>query len=545
MHLLTPLAAGLVGCENGTFSIVRRGTSTPASYYTDFEGLTAPIVGTNIPLDSRGGGVFYVNELCKVTCKSALGVTIREFIAGDEATCLDVRSDSFTGTHYQTGAVAAGNPISLKALLDKWDNSAGADDWQVLVNGVATNLSTAFAALQGQRRFVVTSYGAVGDGVTNDTSAINAAISAANAAGGGVVSFPPGNYLCSTVTAFSTVSLEGAGPTLTTITLLTGGTIFINGAMAAVVRGFKFTFSGATSSGYYILASTIVSGQGYLVEDCTFAKKGTGGGGGAIAFVSATAHSAVISRCDVEISGDGQGINNGSGCDMRVLNSKVRCTDAVGNAAQAFRTVGAGLFVVACILDFSAVTSGTAQAFSELGGTGTTLAVANSIVPPGTAVNWRVFNNAIGRRIVESGNTTGLTTANYGTSYGVYSSSASGSQFGSRQGAFVYFTSNADPLLLPLGEAAVVRVRITDGSGWSANCSLGDAYSSAPGLTCVVMIWNDTAGSLNFDAFWQTTGTFAVAANSVRVFQLVSMLNAGGNLTWYPVSDTAGALDAE
>lgn len=43
--------------------------------------------------------------------------------------------------------------------------------------------------------FVVTNYGATGDGTTDDTAAIQATINAAIAAGGGVVYFPAGKYL--------------------------------------------------------------------------------------------------------------------------------------------------------------------------------------------------------------------------------------------------------------------------------------------------------------------------------------------------------------
>src|SRR4051812_30364324 len=45
------------------------------------------------------------------------------------------------------------------------------------------------------RRILVTAHGALGDGATNDTPAINAAIDACNAAGGGTVYFPPGTYM--------------------------------------------------------------------------------------------------------------------------------------------------------------------------------------------------------------------------------------------------------------------------------------------------------------------------------------------------------------
>lgn len=57
-------------------------------------------------------------------------------------------------------------------------------------------------------------YSAVGDGATDDTSAVNAAIAAINAAGGGVLYFPPGTYkvtsALTTLTAGCTVI--GCGP---------------------------------------------------------------------------------------------------------------------------------------------------------------------------------------------------------------------------------------------------------------------------------------------------------------------------------------------
>ena len=51
---------------------------------------------------------------------------------------------------------------------------------------------------KGGQVFNVKAYGAKGDGVTDDTAAIQAAINAANSAGGGIVFFPPGIYITDT-----------------------------------------------------------------------------------------------------------------------------------------------------------------------------------------------------------------------------------------------------------------------------------------------------------------------------------------------------------
>jgi len=63
--------------------------------------------------------------------------------------------------------------------------------------------------------YEVTTFGAKGDGRTLDSPAINRAIEAAAAAGGGTVSFPAGNYLCFSIHLKSNVALHLApGATL-------------------------------------------------------------------------------------------------------------------------------------------------------------------------------------------------------------------------------------------------------------------------------------------------------------------------------------------
>jgi hypothetical protein len=58
------------------------------------------------------------------------------------------------------------------------------------------------------RNFNVREYGTMGDGKTLDTKAIQQAIHAASAAGGGCVVFPPGTYLTGTIELLSNVTLD-------------------------------------------------------------------------------------------------------------------------------------------------------------------------------------------------------------------------------------------------------------------------------------------------------------------------------------------------
>jgi len=63
-------------------------------------------------------------------------------------------------------------------------------------------------AAASQGLYDVRKYGATGDGKTLDTDAVNRAIEAASAAGGGMVVFPPGTYLCFSIHLKSKVNLH-------------------------------------------------------------------------------------------------------------------------------------------------------------------------------------------------------------------------------------------------------------------------------------------------------------------------------------------------
>lgn len=76
------------------------------------------------------------------------------------------------------------------------------------VSGFTTGRSSAGAAPPSEKVFNVREFGAVGDGKTLDSPAIEKAIRAANEAGGGRVLFPPGVYLSGTFELLSNVTLD-------------------------------------------------------------------------------------------------------------------------------------------------------------------------------------------------------------------------------------------------------------------------------------------------------------------------------------------------
>ncbi len=90
---------------------------------------------------------------------------------------------------------------------------AGAAIPSVSFAAAASGESTAPNTAPAPTIFSVRQYGATGDGKTLDTAAVNRAIDAAAAAGGGLVLFPPGTYLCFSIHLKSNVHLhleEGA-----------------------------------------------------------------------------------------------------------------------------------------------------------------------------------------------------------------------------------------------------------------------------------------------------------------------------------------------
>lgn len=260
MHLISTLTAGVTGAESGHAVIRRRATATTATYYSSFEGDVHSTSGSNLVLDSNGRAEVYVNEVVDVLVYDSSGTLVVSFTEGVGAGNIEIRSASFTGTDYDDSGSAPSNPVTLQAIADLWKTNAGNSagnsiDFKVTAGGVTKTLAQWMGIISGSIVFNVKdpTYGAEGDGVTDDAAAIQAAIDAANAAGGGVVYFPPGTYRTETFLNVSDgVSLVGSGPTASEITRddATNGDVINIQAQTehhSTISGLKITHSQASS----------------------------------------------------------------------------------------------------------------------------------------------------------------------------------------------------------------------------------------------------------------------------------------------------------
>lgn len=100
--------------------------------------------------------------------------------------------------------------VECKYLFTYQVNTAASENVTYSQIGVGAVARTVRAKIREMTS--VLDFGAQGDGVTDDTTAIQAAINAVNGAGGGILFFPIGTYICSsTLSMLQTVTLQGAG----------------------------------------------------------------------------------------------------------------------------------------------------------------------------------------------------------------------------------------------------------------------------------------------------------------------------------------------
>jgi hypothetical protein len=168
-----------------------------------------------------------------------------------------------------------------------YDDSAG--EWKKALGQnlgfTQAGTGAALRSLQSKLRDVVSvkDFGAVGDGVTDDTAEIQAAVTAA---AGGTLYFPPGTYLVSGTTATGCVELpttgirlQGAGKYLTTIKMAAA----TDAAAVVCIDGDKLEIDGVGFDGQNTIrvawqrAMVLRGVQDVSITNCRFYRIGDGG----------------------------------------------------------------------------------------------------------------------------------------------------------------------------------------------------------------------------------------------------------------------------
>lgn len=200
------------------------GSTTPLGTYTTSVGSPPPSHTNPILLDAAGrvpagGEIWLANGLqYKFVIKTSTDTSIATY-------------DNISGLNNPTAAQVTYTPP--------------------FSGSVATNVQAKLA-----QTVSVKDFGAVGDGSTNDAAAINAAITAVLAAGGGTVYFPPGKYKCSTrIGTFVNVS---------NLTLSGYGAEIQNYAGSNVQGLMEFGNSSVDAYGMYSVSTTTVKNLNIL-----------------------------------------------------------------------------------------------------------------------------------------------------------------------------------------------------------------------------------------------------------------------------------------
>lgn len=234
------------------------GTTTPLATYTARDGVTP---NTNpIILDAAGRTPQQVwsteGLLYKYVVATSTDVVIRTWDnIGGSVVASDLAQDLANTSDNAKGDALVGF---------KQSNAAG-----FLTGAVARTVNTKL-----QENLSVKDFGALGDNVANDTTAVQAAINAVVASGGGEVFFPTGTYRCNvTVNSAVPVVLVGENDK-SVITGITNNEFAVkfDGLFGRCgLRSLQFLGTTKNTHGVYVN-----SGASFVVEECNFSTCGMG-----------------------------------------------------------------------------------------------------------------------------------------------------------------------------------------------------------------------------------------------------------------------------
>lgn len=173
------------------------------------------------------------------------------------------------GTTRQDGGVGLKSnpsPVSTETGYVQLYSPDGESLWTQDAAGVKTVVSSG-SGTGGSGALNVKSFGAIGNGVHDDTAAIQTALNIANLRGGGVVYLPAGTYkLSSALTLYSNITMYGDGVALSVLQQTSTSAHGLVGSNLELVTLQDFTVDGpATGTGVGIrLTGTVVIYSFYI-----------------------------------------------------------------------------------------------------------------------------------------------------------------------------------------------------------------------------------------------------------------------------------------
>jgi hypothetical protein len=449
-------------------------------------------------------------------------------VAKDAA--VEVISKSFTGVDYKSGQIAASKPVPLQTVMDRWWDSAGALDWKVRVGGANRDISGALEAANLYINVKDGTYGATGDGATDDSIAIDAALTAA-ATNGGTVFFPPGTYRrTTTLTPAANVNLLGAGAGASTIAI---DHATISAITLSNATGNKWqTIKGLTvralqaNTGSAIAVTGVVS---LRLTDCVLGDSHTING------ITATDAGAAAAILDIEgtdfiWTANGAGVNASRG---PVFARGCRFTPLGGYAGTALSAT-AGLVADACVFVFLAATN-TGACIAFLGASAPNTITGCDFQTTGGGVVYGLYCSDAPNNLCEAGNHFHSTITRY-----YFSPTTSTSQnrvgafLGTREASREYITSNTSCTAHSQNNrmTTVMRSASTD------NCIITLESPLGPGESFNLFIYNGSGfaiPNLYVNGAYCTSPKNNLPNTNTNVWTFVSA-DVNGALGWYAVA---------
>lgn len=311
--LVAPLVSGISTAASGSVEFFQEGTSTLAHVFSDADGETEV---TSHVLDSRGGIVRYVNERVTVRVLDSDGAEVLSFVWGTDAREVRLENEGFTGPD-EDGQIVGGGRTTVDAAFTSLFESLGATDGQVMVNGEEMSLADALSGSAGLVYNVKSVYGAVGDGVHDDGPNIQAAINAADAAGGGILYFPHGTYKISTAVtvANSTGKFFFLGESATGTKLKQGTSgitmLSLGNGNQPLLQALTFTATAANTGALVAVGTTARA----TFVSCTFEPLN----GTTLALSAAATSQANLFGCSISQAGASSRIASGNSAYLRLI----------------------------------------------------------------------------------------------------------------------------------------------------------------------------------------------------------------------------------